>query len=331
MKSPGNFFNAIIRFILALLLIFCIGENYLLFNNYPLNEVHNPSVNDNDRFSRLLGWDNQPNMIWIDNRDIPVPGQENIDHLGRRYSGKDVKNPSKRLLFLGCSYAFGREISDNDTFVYKAAHRFPQYQFDNYAVIAYGTHQCRHKLEQLLLKPDCPKYDYVFYVYMHDHPFRNAYDYSSYLNNKQFLVGVRPYAELSSDGKLEYHLLDEQFLPFTHILRFSAFLNNIYAVWKSNHEKEFTNLNNIYNACLDDMLNVSKTHGLDLSVLILDVSEFSIHDELIHKGLNVYDIIMPNIHEPQYRVNNSLDHHPNGLAHDFWAEKLSEVLHEKIK
>ncbi len=332
MKKSSSIYTKIIHLFLSLLLIASTGETYLLFHHYPLNKIHETSDDNNDRFSRLLGWDNKPNMKITSNGEEPIAGQENVDHLGRRYHGKDVVNPSKRFLFLGCSYAFGTEISDEDTFIYKTAQRFPQWQFDNYSVPGYGTHQCRNKMAQLLLKPNCPKYDCVFYVFMNDHPPRMVYDYSSYLNKKNELVGICPYADFSLYGTVRYHPFDEVFLPFTNIFRISAFFNNLYAAIKSEQAQDATYINRLYNAVLDDMLSLSQEHDLDLHVIILNDSEFYVTPELMKKGLNVHDARLRKLCiDPKYHVGNDVTRHPNGLANDYWANRLTVLLNKKYQ
>lgn len=331
MKKFANYYS-VFRYIIYVFLIICFTENYLLICRYPLNDAHNPLANSNERFAKLLGWDNKPNMKFEHNIEEPVIGQENVDHSGRRYHGKDVINPSKRFLFLGCSYAFGTEIADEDTFIYKTAQRFPQFQFDNYSVPGYGTHQCRQKMEQLLSKTNCPKYTAIIYVFMNAHPIRMAYNYSSYLNKKNELIGISPYVDLSWDGKAKYHPCDEQFLPCTDLLRISAFFNNLFAVVKSKYSRKSSYENRIYNAVLDDMLCLAKVHELDLYVFILDYSEFYVNQDIIDKGLNVYDARLKQLYcDPKYHVNNDVTRHPNGLANDYWANRLTVLLNKNFQ
>lgn len=332
-KKRGKF-HFIINIALIVILLLVIAESYLRSHNFSVFIVHEPEIADKDGFAKYLGWENKPNMKQTSQGEEPVPGQENIDHLGRRYIGEDVKNPSKRLLFLGCSYTFGQEIADNETYLYKTARMFPQWQFDNYAVPGYAAHQCRFLLEKLLSKPNCPKYDYVFYAFMNDHPHRIAYENQIITNEKNQNRGIMPFADISWFGTLRYHGLDAPLVPGASFLRLSAFLHNLYAIRKTKTDQTMENRARVYNAVMNDMINFARKRNLDLSVLVLDESEFNIDRKILDKGLHVYDLILPGLYGPDgepYHVDNNIDRHPNGKANDYWAEKLSEVLHEKIK
>ncbi len=319
----------IIHYLLFLFLLPLTAENYLIARHYHSFPVYQQPFYENDPLGPLLCWKNQTNMKQTEHGEEPLPDQENVDHKGRRYNGKDIENPEKRLLFLGCSYTFGLEIPDEDTFVYKTSQYFPQWQFDNYAVPGYGTHQCRIMLEKLLQTPDSPKYDYVFYAFMNDHPHRIAYEYSYIPDQKDNNCGIMPYAEISWNGKVNYHERDKVFVPGATIFRICAFFNNLYASRKSISEQRISNRRAVYNAVLDDMLNLSKKNNLDLSVLLLDFSEFTINKETIDKGLNVYDLTFDDLYTPKYHVNNDIERHPNSLANDCWAKKLRDILIKK--
>lgn len=327
-RKKNKFF---IYFLLSIALIFFTAENYLIVCEYPLFSVNNARINQNDRYMPLLGWTNKPNMKKTADGEEPVPNQENVDSLGRRYIGKDVENPEKRLLFLGCSYTFGLEISDEETYICKTSKHFPKWQFDNYASPGYGTHQCRIMLEKLLTSPNCPKYDYVFYSFIEDHPRRIAYDFAFIPDKNNNNILVMPYADFAWNGKIKYQSYNKPFIPGAEILRTSSFINNLYASRKSASGKKHDKKNALYNAVLQDMLDLCKKNNIDFSVLILENSNYHIDKDLLKSGLNVYDIILPDLENPKYHVNNNIYNHPNDLANDYWAEKLTAILMEKAK
>lgn len=323
--------NKAIHILLIIVLLPMLAENYLIALHYKPFYIHDNNSDQNDRFMPLLLWTNEPNMIITENGEEPIPGQENVDHLGRRYTGKDVENPEKRILILGCSYAYGMEIPDEDTFAYKLARFFPSWQFDNYASPGYGTHQCRIMLEKLMSDPNHPKYDYVLYAFIFDHPRRTAYDFSYIPDPDDNNHGTMPYADMSWDGKITYHSRDEMFIPGANFFRTLAFMNNLYARNKSIREQTKKNRNALYNAVLEDMLNLCSKNNIDLSVLILDDTNYTINPEIIKKGLNVYNIILYDLYIPKYHVKNNIYNHPNSLANDYWAEKIRAILNEKCK
>ena len=320
----------IVNFFLTIVMLFFIAENYLLYQRFPLFFSHDLADYENASFDHLLVWENIPNMIQDDQGELNVSGQENVDSKKRRYIGNDVNNPSKKLLFLGCSYTFGLEISDEDTFVYKLSRTFSDWQFDNNGVSGYGTHQCRLLMEKLLSEHEPQKYDCVFYAFMNDHPHRVAYEYSYITDREDKDVGILPYADFSWNGKVNYHGLDVMFVPGADKFRSCSFINSLYSSVKSIRAQSPENRSAIFNAVLDDMLQVAKKYDVDLSVLILDDSEYSINQEIINKGLNVYDIKLAELFNPEYHVDSSLEKHPNGLANDYWAEKISEILKNKF-
>jgi hypothetical protein len=94
-----------------------------------------------DRFHPTLGWMSQPNL-----RDVRVFQDKFLNTNGQGLRGrKDFalgKHPQKvRILFLGDSFTFGDEVSDDETFAEKVQTMLPEAETINMGVHGYGHDQ----------------------------------------------------------------------------------------------------------------------------------------------------------------------------------------------
>ncbi|MCR5663018.1 MAG: hypothetical protein K6G50_12980 [bacterium] len=298
-------------------------ENYLSFLCFQLSVAPNALPIYANNLAQKAGWDNIPNMKNENGVDIPLPYQENVDSYGRRYIGRDVPDPQKRFLFLGCSYTFGSELKDQETYLAKTARRFTQWQFDNYAVCGYGTQQCRMKQEMLLSNSANQHYDGIFYAFIHDHLRRNIYNNLAFGKDRALICS----SKLHANGKAAYFGPGDEVVPGCSRFRVSAFFNKLYFMagyffLDSGESRKYE----LLSAILSEMVLLADKHGAKFTLIVLDDMDTSkINPEVCGK-MNIFDIRFPELNNPKYHVANSLNHHPNNKVQDYWCERLSQHL-----
>ncbi len=324
MIGLGNkFIHLLSRSILLLALLLCVMENYLSFLGFQLSVAPNFLPNYASNLAQKAGWDNIPNMNKENGVDKPLPSQENVDSFGRRFIGEDVSNPQKRFLFLGCSYTFGSELKDQETYLAKTAQHFPQWQFDNYAVCGYGTQQCRLKQEMLLSNSASQRYDGIFYAFIHDHLRRNIYNNLAFSKDCALICSSKLYA----NGKVTYFGPGDEVVPGCSIFRVSAFFNKLYFMssyyfFDFEEKKRY----DLLSAILSEMVSLAENNGAKFTLLVLDEMDISKINPEVCCRINFGNICFPEINNPDYHVAHSLNHHPSEKVQDFWSERLSQHL-----
>lgn len=314
-------------FLLTLIFLLCLAENILVFRSIELIPANWRSLFQDSPIVKELGWINRPNC----SSSASVPAldyaAENVDEKGRRYSGKDLGNPQKRFLFMGDSWTFGTELADTDIFAWKLQKKFSRWQFDNYAVPAYGTSQCWKYMEYLLSMPDCPDYDACFYFSIGCHLSRN-YTFCPGRIYPQNTI-MNPYARIEG-GHLKYMPADIPYWPGMetfHIISWSrslyyTYLNNIAAL----NDNEALKL---YYAILEEMSAIADKNGKKFIVADLE-KKIGIPSSLSEKGVIYLDLTFPDIDKPQYRMGHDMARHPTPEVHDYWTEKLSAFLEKEF-
>jgi len=121
---------------------------------------------------------------------------------GSRATGTPAGAPGPTVIIVGCSYAEGYGLRDDQAFVWKLQQRFPRLQILNFATPGYGTYQSlqllRELVEQRQIHPAL-----VIYGFVPFHAGRNVLTYH-HLNAFRAFGGDRfspPHVELR-DGRL---------------------------------------------------------------------------------------------------------------------------------
>ncbi len=301
------------------ILLFLIAENYLLFKNFPLlgagNESYILNKNDND----LLGWTNDENIACVSEENNKAI--ETTDEKSRRVTPY-VPDPSSYAMVLGCSYTFGLGVSDKDNFIWKSGDHFCDTQFDNYAVIGYGTHQCRIMMHRVFEQNNA-KYSKIFYFFMSEHLRRNrGYLFSPYIHGQYV---SQPWACLVHN-KPEYHGGGAVCWAGSHIFRTIAFFQRLYIKCLTEHTFTEEDRVPLFNAILEEMLEEARLHNAEFYVGFLDASYKNIiYEDLISKGVHVLDMAFPDVLRPQYKLHGT--GHPNAAAHELWSEYFARQMH----
>lgn len=146
----------------------------------------------------VLGWRNRPG-VYRSHEGTHEPMTFLPD--GSRVTGAP-QDGNTSVLVVGCSYATGYGVRDQETFAWKLQERFPDLRIRNYAVSGYGTYQSllflRELLDQRGMRPKV-----VIYGFLPWHAERNVLTYQN-LEAYRGYGGERfalPHVEMR-DGKL---------------------------------------------------------------------------------------------------------------------------------
>ncbi len=342
-SSDKNLVKYITRIFLFIVLLIVICENYLL-NCSLLEQPGMPegvqAVSDDPAY--LQGWRNAASNAEISCDDSAI--LETIDEDGKRATPL-VNNPKYYAAFLGCSYAYGMGVRDNETFIWKIAEQLPYVQCDNYGVSGYGTQQCctwlAHLNYERLHGKDKYHYDKIFYIFIADHLNRN-YEFR-FSKNKTSNIVVLPRAEIKK-GKILYHGLETLYWPGCDRFAMIIFFRNLYAnfllLGKRDllHESFIKNEQGlkkgqeaVFNGIIADMLRISENYGAEFYLVYLDRNVDNIIDpELKRNGLHTVDIVYDNIYSYKSRVRCLPDHHPNADVHKYWADSFVRQMKDKF-
>lgn len=311
---------------LALVFLLCFAENFLDFRNIELVPANWQSLFQGFPIAKELGWVNKPNCS---SSDMPVldSSGEHIDEKGRRYLGKELENPQKRFLFMGDSWTFGTELKDTDIFAWKLQERFPRWQFDDYAVPAYGTAQCWKYMEYLLASPDCPDYDACFYFSIGCHLSRNFTFCPGRIYPQNTIMN--PYARLEG-GHVIYAPADIPYWPGMETFRIVSWSRSLFYTYLNNRaalsESEALEL---YYAILEEMSAAAEKKGVLFIAADLE-KKLGIPRSLRKKGVIYLDLAYPDIGKPESRLGHDMARHPNSEVHDYWTKKLSAFLEKEF-
>jgi hypothetical protein len=116
----------------------------------------------------VLGWRNNPG---VHPADEPPHNPMTILPDGARETGPSGPGPA--VWIVGCSYAEGYGVRDNETFAWKLQQRFPQLRIRDFGVPGYGTYQTLMLLRGLLGQTDAPP-ALVIYGFLPFHADRNV-------------------------------------------------------------------------------------------------------------------------------------------------------------
>ncbi|MBY0273802.1 hypothetical protein K2Z84_00560 [Candidatus Binatia bacterium] len=155
----------------------------------------------------LLGWKTVPGSYVIPPyAPEGAPARVTIWPDGSRATADVPRTSGSELLLVGCSFAFGWPISDQETMAWRLQAGHPELRIVNHAVKAYGTLQALMLLEQLFAAGERPTR--VVYGFHQSHEDRNvaAPRWLAMLERFSRTGGITlPYASLRPDGSIERH------------------------------------------------------------------------------------------------------------------------------
>lgn len=155
----------------------------------------------------ILGWKCRPGVYdrwpksWENSSGIKVT----IWLDGSRATRPAAIIKDKQIIIIGCSFAFGWAISDEQTFAWKVQEEFPDIEFLNYSANGYGTYQSLLSLERYFKHNPDAKPLMILYGFSVFHEDRNVASF-------KYIRGMRvsnrvdlcvPYCRINGMGILE--------------------------------------------------------------------------------------------------------------------------------
>lgn len=189
-------FTLIISLIISETLLY-IGEHYLGFNHfdalrnrnaesfhyYHLDKKKIPSIQPSSCFSRLFGW-----IDFVESKDKNnfIISPNNPHKWRKTYTVDSVNKEKKRVVMVGDSFVYGRNVEPNETIDYFLSEYLGnEYEIINLAVRGYGVDQMA-----LVAINIAPKYnpDIVIVAFIADDLRRACTDFLNYAYKKPYYV-----------------------------------------------------------------------------------------------------------------------------------------------
>ncbi|MBM4245907.1 MAG: hypothetical protein FJ148_19225 [Deltaproteobacteria bacterium] len=231
------------------------------------------------------------------------------------------------VLVVGCSFAFGWAISDDETMLWHLQERHPELHFVNRAVKAYGTYQALLLLEEMLAAGARPTR--VIYALHQSHEERNVAEtrWLGMLERFSRQGGVAlPYATLRDDGMLERHAPEPYpALPLRGRLATVALLEDVLLARTAG--PRVAEKRRVIEALILAMRDLCARHGVRFDVLLLQASprkraEYIRFFDRAHVGYADCVVPIP----ATARVPG--EGHPGPMINERWAACVEEKLLE---
>lgn len=318
--------NAKFVFFLFIVMFLLICENYLIFIGYPLSDrfsvkkywIHNKSLEH--KYDYASGWTLMHSSV-RSNEDPNVG--ENIGMHGGRISRKVVgESPQNLVMIFGCSYTYGMGVEDCYTYPWRLHGFFETRIFDNYAVPAYGTHQCYARMLQLSKTPWTEGCDTIIYAFMDEHIARNT----RYTVRREGKNDVISPVSVMAENELRYYspyIID---WPLMDKFRLVNFFKNIYLRSILNTERSAQYQKRVFNEYLLAMNKIAENLNARFAVAFLESPSSDFLYDSVRNKIGVIEAGFPATSEARYRVSGW--GHPNAEVHCHWAECIASWLKE---
>jgi len=277
-------------------------------------------VRDTDYFGKKYGVKHSLKDIHYSFKKEKFENKFNTDFKRDMRKPAGLQNKKKPVLFLGCSYAYGQFLKDEETISYKISEKAKRPVY-NMAYPAWGI-QHAYYIMQNTPKIE-PEPEYVFYIFMNDHlrrMFVNCYR-EDYAENLQYKM---------KDGKPvkidnRYNIFDNSYF----LVNIKNFL--VYFYKKSEYSQ---------NLFLDYVYNLNNEvkriyPNSKFVVLMIDKNDkkkkwklpYKLMEKLGENGIKtvvINEITDINFSDNKYRLPKEKDffRHPNGLAWDVVSDAL---------
>lgn len=294
----------------------------------------------------ILGWRSNPGEY-----DFPsfVAGAQNI-HVtilndGGRATKKNINtvldSDLNATLFFGCSFTFGHNISDHQTFAWKLQDKYPSLDIRNYATSGYGTYTSLLRLQEVL--PQIKKPRTIIYGFMQNHEIRNIAPNWWLLN----LIIPAPFVTVAADGTL-IPLMTQKFKPFPWRHQ-SAIMLRLEAAYKKSRSPlqnvEPKKMSDATTKLVQQMHTLSTKSGANFYMVILDAKLQTKNyylEQMTSLGINVIDcthrdfVMINTAATTGYIMNRDLikiskltvpgDGHPNEEMNNYWAQCINNSI-----
>lgn len=274
-----------------------------------------------------------------------LPGRRSLDERGRRFTMTHLPNsfritrpldaragvrPRPGIWVLGCSFAHGWALNDEETFPWQLQVMLPDHDVSNLGASGYGTLQSLVTLEETLRVERRPEVVVLAYASFHDE--RNAFlrRFGKSVLVSHSLEPFRwPYARLTRAGlRLEVATSPLREVP---LLRRSALVHALEILYDDRFEDLLVRSHAVTLALLDRLIISCRDRGI--AVVVADLSsDRTSRDTLAHcqaAGAATVDVAV-DLSRPE---NNNLpyDSHPSPRAARLYAERLGNFLATAVR
>jgi hypothetical protein len=232
------------------------------------------------------------------------------------------------VVIVGGSFAFGQEVSDDETFAWKLQERFaPHQRIANLATPAHGTYQALLRLERFFEQRP-RRVDTVIYPFASFHEDRNvnSANWRRILEtgNTETLFRI-PYCTLDERGQLDRREPEPNapHWPLGQQLALVPFLSGRYMQWKTSGRDEIKF--EVTTKLIKEMHDLAATRGAKLLVaLIFDADTRHYRRFFQENGIRYVDCVHPNLLSGVWRVPGSI--HPDAAGNRHYAECIGAAL-----
>lgn len=321
MGRPRRPLRSLLLLVFYGLFTLCLLEVTLRLLGYqPFTPVSSLAPTNSHEFDPDLGWELLPGHYEIgpfndigDSMSITIKKDT-----GRATRINNLGVGEAQVSFIGGSFIMGHALDDDQTAVWKLQERFPQFDFRNLAVSAYGGLQSLIVFERELAKGNRP--DCVIYGAFQHHELRNV-------AQADWLIEMRsevPYAILKNDSTFERKgLTSMKSLPLTGRLSSAVLAEKVLnRMLTYNRAKEARKLSHLI---IREMDRLASEHRIAFYVAPLWYDDQGMKDLttfLISNEINFIDCYVP------LTLDNIVkdDGHPGPGVNDIWAERIAERL-----
>jgi hypothetical protein len=228
------------------------------------------------------------------------------------------------LLALGCSFTFGQDVSDQETWPWRLQALRPDLDVRNRGTAAYGTLQALLLLERVLAQGERPRH--VIYGFIPQQGVRNVGEphWQLILANLARSPIALPYGTLDGDGRLVRH--PPRTYPSWPLHRWLALPNFLEWKWlESSATTRQLQEAEVTRQLLQAMADVCRAHGIRFSLLmLLDDPPRAGQFAAMARGHGI-EVIDCHRELTRDEVVGGIGH-PNGRAQAAWGECVAAYL-----
>jgi hypothetical protein len=278
----------------------------------------------------VLGWRNNPGVHPAD-EGAHEPMTILAD--GSRATGTPA-GAGTTVLIVGCSFAEGYGVRDDETFAWKLQQRFPQLRIRDFGVPGYGTYQSLVLLREAMARQGIQP-ALVIYGFLPFHADRNVLT-SSMLEAFRVFGGERfspPHVEVR-DGKLE--AFPPFVVPAWPLEEQSALIALLHQtelrVRLANREKQRAEATSLLLAQMNQL--VEGAHGRLLVATLWDggpdpETYHRVTADMRRAGIAQLNVTYAGAETRPEKILVGGTGHPGAIIHSWWADKLGQWMVEQ--
>ncbi|MEO0038069.1 MAG: hypothetical protein RIQ59_1280 [Bacteroidota bacterium] len=250
----------------------------------------------------------------------------------RRVTSKVPVHSLNKIIILGCSFAYGVGVNDEESFPFLLQTYLKEYEVENYSVPGSATIQSYLNLKKCLLKGDRPTIVVLSYAAFHEERNQLTRGFESNLfDGLKLHEGLAlskyfyPRCKIVNNNiAIEYIEITKDFtpIPFKENFAIASFIDQM---WNKIDDRKTTGFP-VSKILFQDFQELANQYHFKL--IIADVSQSNKFEDIkyfcVKRNINYVNI------SPDFSLGNytlaPYDYHPNKMAHKVYALKLYEYI-----